>query len=408
MKPRLLFISPFVPAPTGNGPAMRAASSICALDAYFDVHLLVVGSAPCRHRGVEMQSMALRDSAFVPLRLWPDPQANAKHFLAAIPPLYRRCFPRPFEWQAMTQARFEYPFSETEFDVAHVFRLYAVPVLESIRARATVRETWLDLDDIESATRLQLAALHRTRGEHLSAAHLAAEAEQYSSLEAARVRSFDRVFVCSADDRDHLQKHKIHDAPEIAPNIVSIPDRLPLKERRNNPFQFLFVGSLGYLPNRDGLEWLVSEVLPRLRKAAPRPFVIRVVGAGLPRRVAEAITSQPELELSGYVQDLDAVYRGADAVIVPLRAGGGTRIKLLEAFAHGCPVISTTEGARGIEAEPDRHLLITDPPFSFAEQCARLMGDEDLSTRLTQAAHELVRSRYGMASLVDALAPRPA
>jgi len=405
MKPRLLFISPFVPASTGNGPSMRAASIIRALDARFDVHLLVVGSAPRTPGGVETRPVVLRDSALVPLRLWPEPHAKAKRFLATIPSLYRRCFPVPFEWQAMTQARFDYPFSETEFDVAHVFRLYAVPVLESIRARATIRATWLDLDDVESVTRLQLAALRRTRGEHLAAGQLALEAEQYSGLEAARVRSFDRVFVCSADDRDHLQERDIHGAPEIVPNIVRIPDKLPPERPRNNPFRFLFVGTLGYLPNMDGLEWLVSEVLPRLRKAAPMPFVIHVVGGGLPRRVADAMALQPELELSGYVQDLDSVYRDADAVIVPLRAGGGTRIKLLEAFAHGCPVVSTTEGARGIEAEADRHLLIADPPAGFADQCARLMGDEGLAARLTEASHELVRSRYGMAALVEALAP---
>lgn len=403
MKPRLLFISPFVPAHTGNGPAMRAASMLQVLAERFEIYLLVAGSGPRLSGEVETIPGHPREVAAVSVRLWPYPRARLRRAMAAFPRLYRRCFAAPFEWQAMARARFDYPFRETVFDVAHLFRLYSVPVLESIRARVTVGAAWLDLDDVESSTRRELAALRRTRGEYLAAAQCRVEADQYARIEADHVPSFDRVFVCSSGDCDHLRALRIHAAPERAPNVVSPPASPPVAGPRHSPFRFLFIGTLGYLPNMDGLEWFVSQILPQLKEKAPAPFVIHVVGGGLPRGVAAALALRPEIEISGWVPDVEPVYRDADAVIVPLRAGGGTRIKLLEAFAHGCPVISTVAGARGIDADPEQHLLIADQPAEFAAACVRLMTDVGLSARLSASAGSLVRRRYGVAALTEAL-----
>ncbi|MBZ0169868.1 hypothetical protein MELA_00367 [Candidatus Methylomirabilis lanthanidiphila] len=403
MKPRLLFISPFIPAHSGNGPAKRAASTLQVLGDRFDIHLLVASSGPRLNGAVETMPGHPREVATVPVRLWPDPRAGLKRMMAAFPWLYRRCFAAPFEWQVMSRAAFDYPFRETVFDVVHVFRLYSIPVLDFIRARATVGAVWLDLDDVESSTRRELAALRRSRGEYLAAAQCAAEAEQYARIEADRVPSFDRVFVCSSEDCEHLRTLRIHAAPERAPNVVSAPASPPAAKPRHSPFRFLFVGTLGYLPNMDGLEWFASDILPRLKEAAPAPFVIHVVGGGLPRHVAAVLASRPEMKIDGWVPDMEPVYRDADAVIIPLRAGGGTRIKLLEAFAHGCPVISTVAGARGIDADPGRHLLIADQPAEFAAGCARLMTDAELSACLSASAGSLVRERYGAAALTEVL-----
>lgn len=385
---------------------MRAASMLQVLGRRFDIHLLVAGSVPRLNGLVEAIPEHPREVAVVPVRLWPDPHARLRRVMAAFPRLYRRWFPVPFEWQAMSRVCFDYPFRETVFDITHVFRLYSVPVLESIRARATVGAAWLDLDDVESSTRRELAALRRIRGEYLAAAQCTVEAEQYARIEADYVPSFDRVFVCSSDDRDHLRGLRIHAAPETAPNVVSPPASPPSTRPRHSPFRFLFVGTLGYLPNRDGLEWFVSDILPRLKETAPMPFVIHVVGGGLPRRVAAALASRPEMKIDGWVPDIAPAYRDADAVIIPLRAGGGTRIKLLEAFAHGCPVISTVAGARGIDADPGRHLLIADHPVEFAAGCMRLMTDVELSARLTASAGSLIRRRYGAAALAEVLRQR--
>jgi len=96
-------------------------------------------------------------------------------------------------------------------------------------------------------------------------------------------------------------------------------------------------------------------------------------------------------------------YHDADVVVVPVRAGGGTRIKLLEAFSHGRPVVSTTIGAEGIDAQPDADLLVADGPDAFAARCAELMRQPALRRRLAARALELVRTRHSPSRLLDAV-----
>jgi glycosyltransferase involved in cell wall biosynthesis len=104
------------------------------------------------------------------------------------------------------------------------------------------------------------------------------------------------------------------------------------------------------------------------------------------------------------VAHLPALYRQADAVVVPVRAGGGTRIKILEAFAEGVPVISTSIGAEGIDARPDVHILMADTPEAFAVQCRRLRRDAALVEALVRNAFALVSARYSPAALAACLA----
>ncbi|MEZ4500780.1 MAG: glycosyltransferase [Thermomicrobiales bacterium] len=108
----------------------------------------------------------------------------------------------------------------------------------------------------------------------------------------------------------------------------------------------------------------------------------------------------------GWVPDLEVIYRDADAVIIPLRAGGGTRIKLLEAAAHRRPVVTTTIGAEGIDVTNGRDCLIADNATDFAAACVRLANDPALAARLGRHGEDLVRSRYTLSAMIDALHPR--
>jgi glycosyltransferase involved in cell wall biosynthesis len=107
------------------------------------------------------------------------------------------------------------------------------------------------------------------------------------------------------------------------------------------------------------------------------------------------------------VADLAPVYADADAVVVPLRAGGGTRIKILEAFVHRRPVVSTSLGAEGLEVEHHRHLLLADTPEDFAAQCARLAGDPALRESLTAGGFELASTRHTVERVRAALHDDP-
>lgn len=146
----------------------------------------------------------------------------------------------------------------------------------------------------------------------------------------------------------------------------------------------LFLGDLAYAPNRDGIEWFVRRVLP-----GSSVDEVRIVGRG----DVDAGTD-PRVVVCGFVDDLAAELRRATAMVVPLRAGGGTRLKVLEAFGWGIPVVSTRLGVEGIGAEPGRHYLAAETPEEWVEALARLVADASLRAELAGAARALVDERF--------------
>ena len=174
------------------------------------------------------------------------------------------------------------------------------------------------------------------------------------------------------------------------PNVVR--PAIPLGEP--NPLSLLFIGSMDYLPNADGVQYFCHSVLPVLRGKVP-PFKIRVAGHGS-EPLARALGHQAEVQMLGMVPDVAPEYAQAGVVVVPLRAGSGTRIKILEAFSFRRPVVSTAIGAEGLGVKHDKHLLIADTPEEFAAACARLMTDSDLRSRLVKNASDFLAAEHSI------------
>jgi glycosyltransferase involved in cell wall biosynthesis len=158
--------------------------------------------------------------------------------------------------------------------------------------------------------------------------------------------------------------------------------------------RLLFLGSLDYMPNDDAILYFCQAILPRLRMKVPR-FTLRVVGGGATPQVGN-MGRLREVDLAGMVPDVTPEYEKASVVVVPLRAGSGTRIKILEAFSFRKPVVSTTIGAEGLGAIHEQHLLIADTPEQFASACARLLTDAPLRNRLVENAYAFFRTEYSL------------
>ena len=155
-------------------------------------------------------------------------------------------------------------------------------------------------------------------------------------------------------------------------SVVTVPNGVaprpepeaPARLAEGAPLRLLFVGTQSYEPNRQGLDWFVREVVPLLRERVP--IAIDVVGPG--RRGPEL----PGLRYVGRVDDLEACYRQAHAAVVPLLAGGGSRLKVLEALAHGVPLVSTPIGIEGFELRDGEHALIAGEPAGLAHRLEAL------------------------------------
>lgn len=387
--PRLLYISPVLPALTGNGLAMRAGAVLEMLSSAYDVTLLTIPLYPSS-AGCLPARLAERcgDAGLFPLwNLHPVPDGYG----------LRRFLPGSQRGGARTQL----PFLRDHFAIVHLFRLstlrLARPYLNaSPRSRSRHQ---LDLDDVESRTHRRLAALYQLNGDMHGAVQAITAAQKFAHLESTVLGGFDRVYVCSPSDRTELQK-RVGSEVQVLPNTVRLPvAQLPV---RQSPFIFLFTGTLGYYPNEDAVRYFCIEVLPLIRSAARIPFQCHIVGASPTQSVVD-VARIPEVQVIGPVPDMAPHYHSAGAAIVPIRAGGGTRIKVLEAFSHLRPVVSTTVGVEGLNIVPGVHFLVADDADSFAAQCIRLMEDHVLGLNLVMAAAEVVRSQYTIKAVTPIL-----
>lgn len=404
---RLLFISPVMPARTGNGRAMRAFQVLRALARDHEVSLLVIESRPgAPDAPGEMSALCRAIHVMGPRAGTDTPQTLRYWLLRRAPSLFGILARRPPEWAPLNTARVRMAaeaFGSTRFDRLHVFRLhlapYAQPWLEVPGQRPSAE---LDLDDLESFTRRRIAALYKARGRRARALGCRREAALVDRLERRWLPRFERTWVCSPADAAALVRHIPGIRVRIAPNVVDLPPACTMTPD-SLPFRFLFVGTLGYYPNQDALLWFADEVLPELRRQSDRRFVVTIAGAGLPPRLAARLKQEPDLDLRGHVDDLAPLYRETHAVLVPLRAGGGSRIKIIEAFARGAAVVTTPAGAEGLAVQPGTHVLMAGEAAPFAAAAVRLMADPALRRALAVSAFEQAASTYSPAALVRAL-----
>jgi glycosyltransferase involved in cell wall biosynthesis len=184
-----------------------------------------------------------------------------------------------------------------------------------------------------------------------------------------------RIVVCSALDADRLRLPNT----EVVPNGYPAPSLPSRPRRRAGRPVVLFPGTLTYPPNVDAAEFLVRDVLPLLKRVVP-DVQIRLVGrAG---HKVEALRSIPGVEVVGGVTSMEPELEMAAVVAVPIRFGSGTRLKILEAFAHRVPVVSTTLGAEGLGVVNGHSVLLADTAEEFALRCAQVVQDTDLASRL--------------------------
>lgn len=193
-------------------------------------------------------------------------------------------------------------------------------------------------------------------------------------------------FVCQEHDRAGFDP-----LPIVVPNCVDVPPACP--PRRASRPRVIFLGSFAAgSANVDGLNWFLDEIWPRVRAEVPEAE-FHVVGR-LSREVETRLAAIPGAVAAGFVDDLGAAMGQASLSIAPIRFGTGTRVKIIESFALGCPVVSTTLGAEGIEMTPGEAILIGDTPADFARCCVTLLRDPAAQARVAAAGFEVANSRY--------------
>jgi polysaccharide biosynthesis protein PslH len=214
------------------------------------------------------------------------------------------------------------------------------------------------------------------------------EAAKTERLERKAVSIADAVCASSDDDAATLEAYGARRLV-IVPNGVdtrAVEHRLPPRGRK-----LLYVGHFGYRPNLRAAEELVTRIFPSVRARVP-DTTVQLVG----REASESLrhlTGQ-SIHIASDVEDVVSYLHSCDAFVVPLRSGGGTRLKVLEAMAAGIPVVSTRFGVAGLAVRDGEHALLADTPAELAAAASRLIEDHALAESLSRAARELVEQRY--------------
>lgn len=257
--------------------------------------------------------------------------------------------------------------------------------------------TVVDLDGLEGPRERQRARMMRAspgpralastvRGASAVAqAHL--NARDWDAFERSVAADVDRVVLCSDED---VRGSGLANAVAV-PNTYPQPDRPAGAGPAGHPPSLLFQGTFDYGPNLDGAEWLTREIAPRIRALVPGAR-IRLVGRT--STGADRLHAPPDVTVVGPVPTMEAELARADVAVVPLRYGSGTRIKIIESFAHRVPVVSTTAGAEGLGVRDGVQLLIADDADAFARACRRLLAEPDLRRALVDAGEAWYQQRF--------------
>ncbi len=218
-------------------------------------------------------------------------------------------------------------------------------------------------------------------------------ARQFHDLEAIAFRDADCIWTCSSDEIA-LVKRQVADARTmLVPNGVDIGKFKPQPASARIADRLMFFGRLDYVPNEDAVQLLATEIMPRVRVVRPATQ-LRLVGVGAGPALERLVDRTAGCELVGRVPDIRTELEAAGVVVVPLRAGSGTRLKIIEALAMGCPLVATTIGAEGLDLVPGVHYLRADSAADFAEAVVRLCADRALAEGLGDAGRRFVQARY--------------
>lgn len=284
------------------------------------------------------------------------------------------------------------------FDVLFCFRWQAGWVAK--KYCNTVRKStkiFVDLDDIDSkAMERQLSVDQASLGKELRLIYQLRIRRQ-QSIEQKLAKFSHILIICSDSDNTNLSDRFSCCEVATIPNCIAIPDmKQTILANKKNQLTLLFVGTMSYLPNEDAILYFHKQIYPEIkRQLNPTKLVLNIVGFS-PSKHIQSLSDGDGIVVTGGVDSVEPYYLDADLVICPIRHGGGTRIKILEAMSYGCATVSTVIGAEGIDVEHNKNILLSDNTIQFQEHCVELLRNKELRSELGKAGKKLVTQKYSI------------
>ncbi len=385
---KILVVTDFFPWPPLNGGLLRTATTIEALAELgtLDLFSFVDERQPDRTVPPDVSIDRLQTAA--------HPVIDRSHRWRAV-------------WLARRGLPMEVVMRQADSDPRRAFKAWASERYDLVWFRWPMTFAWLgrpllgptvvDLDGLFDEGEKERAVLMadepsgRSRAKHLHASLAGLQARlnarDWRAFQRSVAAQVDRVVLCSDVE---VRRSGMPNA-ELVVNAYPRPG-IPLGSTSTaDPPDVLFQATFDYGTNADGARWLVEEIAPRLRRLVPGTR-LRLVGRTT--RAVEELGDPPAVTVVGIVPSMAPELARAALAVAPIRYGSGTRLKIIESFAHRVPVVSTTLGAAGLDAHDGVHLLLADDPDQFVRACHRILTDGELRARLVAAGEQLYLDRY--------------
>ncbi|MCC6456183.1 MAG: glycosyltransferase [Caldilineaceae bacterium] len=399
----ILFLTQVLPYPLDAGPKVRAYHVLRYLAQQHSVTLVSFTRTSDTPAAISHLREICHAVHCVPMprSLLLDAMHFAKSLLRGKPFIIER------DWvPEMAQLLETLAQGSRRFDAIHADQLWMAPYalwtgqIAGAR-RSQGRERPLLVLDQHNAVYLIPQRLAEHEGNWLKRRILALESHKLARFEVDTCLQFDRVTWVTREDYEAVQQQAQRQAQQQGIQIGNagvIPicadaESVTVAARAPTARRVTFLGGLHYPPNAEGVLWFAREVFPQVLRAMPEA-VLTVIGKQPPASLKSFGIPAKNLDVTGYVDDLDPYLDETAVSIVPLHSGGGMRVKILDAWSKAIPIVSTTIGAEGIETCPGKNILIADSPADFADATLRVLQNAPLAEQLAQGGRRHVLDAY--------------
>ena len=373
-----IFITPVLPTLNGRGPGFRAYQWVTFLKQSYKKVTVVCSSVYGEfesepdifldHPDIQMYISPMKKGLFLRLLNVVALKPSTYNFVTVD-------FERWFESLGVDSPNFILGFKITSY-----------PIVKWLKRGFDNAQTAIDIDEVNSLRVWSIASLMKKNGLYMSAYKLIPDIIGYRIMESVIMKDLDSVIVSTQKERMAFEEISALRPCTVFEN--KFPIKIPAEKTDEMAFQFLFVGNSVHYPNRDAIEMIIKDILPEIRKRASNKFKIVIIGGELDKVNTSFMNQCVEIEYLSDTDNLDDIYQRCDAALIPLRSGGGSSLKLLEAMANKKAVISTTIGARGFKLKHGRNCLISDDPFTLASFCLKLINDRNFASELAENGYK--------------------
>jgi glycosyltransferase involved in cell wall biosynthesis len=398
---RILFLTQVLPYPLDAGPKIRAYYTLRYLSQQHEITLLSFVRPGDPPEAVEYLRSFCQAVHTVPMRR--SRARDAWHLLRSLagetPFLIAR------DWvPEMAKQISDFGFRISDLDFVHADQLWMAPyALLAQQSSLVHRPPSIVLDQHNAVFQIPRRLAEGERNP-LMRALLEAEWRKLARYEAEICQRFDHVVWVTEEDQQALLEQIRNRPPAICSSVIPIcvdPNEQRVIPRRPDPHRVTFLGGMHWPPNAEGILWFAREVWPRVQAAVPEAC-LTVIGKEPPKEFRNPQSAIRNLNVPGYVDDPIPYLAETGVFIVPLHAGGGMRVKILDAWCWGLPVVTTYVGAEGIRVRDGENALIADTPKAFAQAVVCALREPDLAARLAARGRYTVEAYYNWRQVYQA------